>query len=678
MILKKLKLNNFRCFGATETVIGFDKLTAFIGANSTGKTAALQALVKLFGTTQAEREIRRADFHISNPENPDEISGKIFYIEAVFCFPELTVENASTTAIPSFFKYFVIDEPGQSPYLRVRLEAKFIQDDSIEGTIDFGYYFIKSSENDETISESSRIRAERSLLSNIKCLYIPALRNPSDQLKSVSGTILYRLFKSIEWLPEKKEELQVLIEQVNTTLNNVPDVVALQAVLQKQWNGYHKDTRYANAKIEFTSTDFNSVIKAAGIKFAPTEIPRDYDVSELGDGLRSLFYFTLVNTLLEVEKVALRNIEAGNITPHNLKTLPPILTILAVEEPENHIAPQLLGRVILHIKETAAATNAQVVLTSHTPAIVKRIDATSIRFFRLDTTSESSIVSTITLPAEKDEAFKYVKEAIEAYPEIYFARLVILGEGDSEMVVLPRIMDRLHKNIDVLGIAIAPLGGRHVNHFWRLLTQLNIPYITLLDLDNERYGGGWGRIKYVIKQLIENGAERDSLLKLSDGTILSYIQLEQMHLRSACNVSDMLSWLELLQRYNVYFSAPLDLDFLLLECYPDCYKNTVDTGFGPFIPKLGPISLVESMSPPPQDYIDRANKNTKDVLKEEGGDGSTYREEDKHLMIWYKYLFLDRSKPGTHIKALASCDFSDMETLPEPIKTIISRAIDIL
>ena len=36
----------------------FDDLTAFIGTNGAGKTAALQALVRLFGTG-AERAIRR-------------------------------------------------------------------------------------------------------------------------------------------------------------------------------------------------------------------------------------------------------------------------------------------------------------------------------------------------------------------------------------------------------------------------------------------------------------------------------------------------------------------------------------------------------------------------------------------------------------------------------------------
>jgi hypothetical protein len=46
-------------------------------------------------------------------------------------------------------------------------------------------------------------------------------------------------------------------------------------------------------------------------------------------------------------------------------------------------------------------------------------------------------VKAIPLPSdETDEAFKYVREAVRGFPELYFARLVILAEGPSEEIVL--------------------------------------------------------------------------------------------------------------------------------------------------------------------------------------------------------------------------------------------------
>lgn len=50
-------------------------------------------------------------------------------------------------------------------------------------------------------------------------------------------------------------------------------------------------------------------------------------------------------------------------------------------------------------------------------------------------------VRAITLPDKEKLAdqYKFIKEAVKAYPELYFAKLVVLGEGDSEEIILPKI-----------------------------------------------------------------------------------------------------------------------------------------------------------------------------------------------------------------------------------------------
>jgi predicted ATP-dependent endonuclease of OLD family len=109
------------------------------------------------------------------------------------------------------------------------------------------------------------------------------------------------------------------------------------------------------------------------------------------------------------------------------------------------------------------------------------------------------------MPDNDEAAAKFLKQAVRAYPDLYFARFVVLGEGASEEIIFPRLAAALGFHIDPSFVAIVPLGGRHVNHLWRLLTDLAIPYATLLDLDWGRHGGGWGRIKTVCQQLLENG-----------------------------------------------------------------------------------------------------------------------------------------------------------------------------
>ena len=81
------------------------------------------------------------------------------------------------------------------------------------------------------------------------------------------------------------------------------------------------------------------------------------------------------------------------------------------------------------------------------------------------------------------DAHQFVREGLSSNPEIYFARIVVLGEGASEDIVLPKVFEAGGLPMDENGIILAQLGGRHVNYLWKLLSDLTIPYVTLLDLD---------------------------------------------------------------------------------------------------------------------------------------------------------------------------------------------------
>lgn len=105
---------------------------------------------------------------------------------------------------------------------------------------------------------------------------------------------------------------------------------------------------------------------------------------------------------------------------------------------------------------------------------------------------------------------------------------MVLVEGDSERIVLPKLAEALDLLVAPAFVAIVPLGGRHVQHFWRLLEQLGIPYATLLDLDLGRKGGRFGRIKTAIEKLIERGKKKNTLLLTTNG-VLTDAQFAKMH-----------------------------------------------------------------------------------------------------------------------------------------------------
>ena len=642
----------------------------------------MSALNCMFSEYSSDRILQRSDFYLPKDISPDEIQTQHLHIEAVFEFDELQdAENCGKNVIPIFFQHLIVDNPGGLPYLRIRLDATWEKSSTIEGSIDSKINYITCPESVE-IEESHCTSAPRRDLDKIRVVYIPAVRDPSKQLKNASGTMMYQIMNSINWSETTKENIKAKIKELNEQFEDEKGVSMFGRSIAKQWKTYDSDNRYSTASLRFNSTDIESSIRKTEVVFEPSETGKEYTIDQMGDGLRSLFYISLVDSILDVESQMQKEIETD---PENtsFSRNPPILTIVALEEPENHIAPHLLGKLVGNLQAISSKKNAQAIMTSHSPAIVKRVDPENLRYFRVNKEKMTSTVKSITLPAKEssEDQYKYIKEAVRAYPELYFAKLVILGEGDSEEIIIPKYWEAKNGSLDVGGISVVPLGGRHVNHFWRLLNDLQIPHITLLDLDRERDGGGWERIKYALKQLIVNGVNKNELLKTDEG-VMTDKELDEMSGWNIDDVKAMQSWIDFLENYNVFFSAPLDIDFMMLEQMEEKYKNILEATEGPRIDVVKDgsknrilIQAIENEKNSYPEYEDRIKKDIRNTLKDEGGDGHTYSSDQHRLMVWYTYFFLNRGKPSTHIAMLSQLDDNILKNNTPPVlKRLIQTA----
>lgn len=687
MKLTKVIINNFRSFGDSQ-VIGFNDQTVLIGNNSSGKTTVLQALSKLFSDKQNDRIIRKSDFHLPKGLRPGENSRTLF-IETIFEFDELD-GTAYSPAIPSFFEHFTVSQGDAKPFLRIRLESSWEDDGTVEGSIDTQIYYISSAE--DIIKDEDKHRAPRKDLDKIRVLYVPASRTPEKELGNASGSMLSRLVNSINWTDDEIKEITNKIDELNNTfLSESGALTQINQEIQKSWKLYHEDKRFSQAELTINSSEMAGALRQIALKFSPTTTEEAFTVSELGDGLRSIFYFSLVDSILDIELKIIKDREENPVNPR-FKLIPPILTILAIEEPENHIAPHHIGKLMKRFKQLSNNDNSQVVLTSHSPAIVKRIEPEDLRYLRIENNERvlQTIVSGIQLPQAIAESYKYIKGAIQAYPELYFAKLVVLGEGDSEELLLPKFFDLLGKEIDSSQISIVPLGGRHVNYFWKLLKSLKIPYITLLDFDNERYGGGWGRIKYAIQQLLEIDIERSDLVTMEDGRILNDEDIARI---SSNQISDIFSqplssWINYLEKFNVFFSAPLDIDFLMLQHYKYYYLGTLSTNEGPVVSYIDENNDKKKIRLTKMDrtndyqlmgFKNRISEAIQATLKDKSGPGDSFTDEEKELMIWYQYFFLGRGKPTTHMQFLSSISDDELKrNLPPVFEKMVRRAEELL
>ena len=654
MKLTKVIINNFRSFGESQ-IIELNNQTVLIGNNSSGKTTVLQALSKLFSDKQNDRIIKKSDFHLPKGSRPGENTRNLF-IETIFEFDELD-GTLYSPAIPSFFEHFTVSQDGAKPFLRIRLESSWEDDGTVEGSVDTQIYYISSDE--EIIKDEDRHRAPRKDLDKIRVLYVPASRTPEKELGNASGSMLSRLVNSINWTEDEINEITDKIDELNSTfLSENGALTQINNEIQKSWELYHEDNRFSQA-------------------------------------LRSIFYFSLVDSILDIELEITKDREENPDNPR-FKLIPPVLTILAIEEPENHIAPHHIGKLIKRFKQLGNNDNSQVILTSHSPAIVKRIDPEDLKYLRIENNDRvlQTIVSDIQLPQAIDESYKYIKGAIQAYPELYFAKLVVLGEGDSEELLLPKFFDLLGLEIDSSQISVVPLGGRHVNYFWKLLNALRIPHITLLDFDNERYGGGWGRIQYAIKQLILNGVAKEKLVTVTTESqksrVLDDDEIDKIKDWKIDRPDNQLleGWIKMLEKFNVFFSAPLDIDFLMLQHYRKYYLGMLSSKEGPVISYADSGGNCKKVKLTDLDRIDKLQFEGLEkriveakiaTLKDKSGPGDSFTREEKELMIWYQYFFLGRGKPTTHMQFLSSISDDELtRNLPAVFEKIVNRAEELL
>ncbi|GAF05571.1 ATP-dependent nuclease [Saccharicrinis fermentans] len=370
MYISKTIIKGFRAFNTEgATMVLKNRINAFIGLNSSGKTAALEALTKIFGVTKNERDILKQDFHVAHEEDIDSIEEKSLSIEVQMNFGDSDKES-----IPHFFNQMVVDDEGEKPYIRIRLESTWYKSEfTDEGEIETSIFFVTVPEGEIEDEDSKRVFPKH-LRGLIQVLYIPAIRKPSDQIRYVSGSILYRVLHLLNFDDKFKEDFSDKAEEINDLFKELNEFNEIQSSLTTYWKKFHKDERYKQTSLGFGNSDLDSILKKLEVSFSPTETNRAFQINDLGEGYRSLFYLTLVCALLEVEE---------KIIKEDDDKIRPVLTILAVEEPENHIAPQLLGRVISILTSISTKEKTQVFLSSHTPAIIKRIDPESIFHFRL-------------------------------------------------------------------------------------------------------------------------------------------------------------------------------------------------------------------------------------------------------------------------------------------------------
>ncbi|MGV6479649.1 ATP-dependent nuclease [Pantoea agglomerans] len=347
MQLKKIVVSGFKSISNQhpQTIDLEHELTTFIGHNGTGKSTAMEALNKLFSVDHSLRSLTINDFQ--NADDGKDEKTRILIIEAWFSFPK---PKEGKISIPPLIEHLTIDKSDGTILFRVRLEGKLSFEANPMGDIDEDIWVVNSS--DKLVEESSKQKLSSAVRNAIQVSYVPANRDPLLQLKYSSKAVLGRLLKAIEWAGGGQEILEEQAAKLNALTKSNPALNEIAAAINASWGNVYKGRYLSQASLNFPLANIDEILKLIQLQFNPDETGHTVNVDRLSDGQKSLVYFSLIKAMFDIDKKTRELISSGaasNFNPQKMRL--PIFSMISLEEPENHLSPHYLGRIVKLVKD---------------------------------------------------------------------------------------------------------------------------------------------------------------------------------------------------------------------------------------------------------------------------------------------------------------------------------------
>lgn len=172
--------------------------------------------------------------------------------------------------------------------------------------------------------------------------------------------------------------------------------------------------------------------------------------------------------------------------------------VLAIEEPEAHLHPlaqEWLARKMYQM----AADGLQIVITTHSPHFVDLMGLEGLVLVRKDgegatrtcqLTRKQLAEHCIKTGSHKQKTTPdtilpfYANQSTQEILNGFFAKKIILVEGQTEQLALPVYLRRVGLDVTREGVAVIPVMGKgNLAKWWRLFTAYGIPTYIIFDND---------------------------------------------------------------------------------------------------------------------------------------------------------------------------------------------------
>lgn len=450
--LQSVRVKGFRGFRNIE--VDFENTTVLVGTNNAGKTTLLKALQLALNNSHF---ISNDDFFYCEEYIDDTIVIDVLFV------PLDEAHNITDQFNDDWNNVFKADRIGISATGNQIMAFRTIIKESNK-TFRKQQFYIDQWEaflNEEVNWYDNEYDNELSFyFDEIPFFYLEANRDILEDIKSKSS-YLGRILSSLEFSSENKQIIEALISELNSTTIDSSDILTeLETTLKEL------DTAMDNTNNTVQLTPFTKKVRDLnkGIRINYSEFSMDYH----GMGTRSWSSLLVLKSFLNLNH---------KIYEANGKTYYPIL---AIEEPESHLHPNAQKKLYSQINEIVG----QKIISTHSNYIASNARINEIRSISKNK-DIIKIGKVLNSDFESEELRQIQRQVINTRGEMYFSKLVILFEGETEEQVLPLLVKK-HFNIDYVSLGVNFIGvGGYTKYlpFIRFCESFNVEY--LLFSDNE-------------------------------------------------------------------------------------------------------------------------------------------------------------------------------------------------
>lgn len=460
MHLSNIKIWNFRNIGSNGNDPGVDisfnpNLNVLIGENDSGKTAIIDAIRYLLGTRTFEyQRLELEDFHIDEDGNP-----------------------ASEIRIECTFSDFTHKQAGQ--FLEWIHTVKGEEEDEEKYELRVWLTATKKG-NKPIINIRAGIDDDGSFMDGeakdlLRTTYLKPLRDAETELSPGYRSRLAQILLSHPVFElkvdddgvEEKHYLEELTEDFNDQLKEFFEKDKIEEGVK---GGLEIDTEIKRRTAEFLRTGDT---RAPDFEVSPPYLSRilrsiGLELESQKTGLGSLNKLFMAVELLQL---------------HNEKGL----KLALIEELEAHLHPQAQLRVINALRKIEDGT--QIILSTHSTTLASNIPIENlILSYDVEEKVESySMRQDQTALNEADYEFLY-RFLDATRSNLFFARGVIIVEGDAENLLIPTIAELLDRNLPSYGVSIVNVESKALHRYSKIFQRMDgkslpIKVAVITDLD---------------------------------------------------------------------------------------------------------------------------------------------------------------------------------------------------